>query len=318
MNKSTFTDKQGKRSRVPLPPELLNLPTIEAEPWLQVDPDPAVILEGPAFDRSGHLYITSVLGGTIFKVTSGRKISTIFHNKVVMPTGCAFHQDRRLFVVCISGELISMNPDGSNVTYIKTRYLGKPKSLNDLVFDSNGNLYVTDFTGIASNPTGGVYRFSDDFTTVQPILENLAAANGISMSPEGNVLWVGETGRNAVIRIELLEDGITLHPFTGACYAYYSTGAPGGPDSNKVDAEGNLYQCIIYHGRAVVLGPYGIPIANVIIPGRDDGKHLITPNLAFKPHTSEAYILASGEGGAWIYKFKGLAKGLTLFSHQGA
>jgi tetrathionate reductase subunit B len=25
---------------------------------------------------------------------------------------------------------------------------------------------------------------------------------------------------------------------------------------------------------------------------------------------------AWGEGGAWIYKFRGLAKGLTLFSHQ--
>jgi hypothetical protein len=28
------------------------------------------------------------------------------------------------------------------------------------------------------------------------------------------------------------------------------------------------------------------------------------------------FLTASGEGGAWIYQFRGLAKGLPLFSHQ--
>jgi len=187
--------------------------------------------------------------------------------------------------------------------------------MNDLVFDSKGNLYVTDFTGDISNPTGGVYRFSSDFKTVQPVLEHLAGANGISLSPQGNVLWVSESCRNTVLRIDLLPDGVTINPMVGTCYAYYSTGSPG-VDSNKVDVEGNLYQCIIFQGRAVILNAHGIPIANVVIPGRDEGKHLITPNLVFKPGTKEAYILASGEGGAWIYTFRGLAEGLPLFSHQ--
>jgi hypothetical protein len=43
---------------------------------------------------------------------------------------------------------------------------------------------------------------------------------------------------------------------------------------------------------------------------------LRTTNVAFRPGTDEAVITASGEGGAWIYTFRGLAKGLTLFSHQ--
>jgi lactonase len=60
----------------------------------------------------------------------------------------------------------------------------------------------------------------------------------------------------------------------------------------------------------------GVPIANVLIPGREKGKHLTTSNLAFKPGTDEAYIMAGGEGGAWIYKFRGLAQGLKPYSHQ--
>ena len=72
----------------------------------------------------------------------------------------------------------------------------------------------------------------------------------------------------------------------------------------------------MFQGRVVVLNKQGIPIANVVVLGRDEGKHLRTSNLAFKPGTSEAYITVGGEGGAWIYRFKGLAEGLPLFSHQ--
>lgn len=304
------------KSIVPIPPELVSLPTINAEPWLQIEPDPTTFLEGPAFDRQGNLFLTSILDGRILKITPQKQVTTVFTNKNIQPAGCAFHKDGRLFVACMSGELIAMNPHGGNVKYIEAKYNGKPQRFNDLVFDRRGNLYVTDFTGTVSDPTGGVYRFSSDFKTVQPVIKRLASANGISLSPEGNVLWVGETCRNAVLCIELLEDGVTVCTVAGACYPYYSTGGPGGPDSNKVDKEGNLYQCLIFQGRAIVLNAHGIPIANVVVNGRDEGKQLRTSNLAFKPGTREAYIVSSGEGGAWVHRFEGLAEGLPLFSHQ--
>jgi len=59
--------------------------------------------------------------------------------------------------------------------------------------------------------------------------------------------------------------------------------------------------------RIIVLNTRGILVADGIIPRRDDGKSLRTSNLAFRPGTSEGYITTSGVGGAWIYKFKGLA-----------
>lgn len=307
--------KMGK-SEVPLPPSEANLPTIKAEPWLQVEPDPNVFLEGPSFDREGNLYVTSIFDGRVFKITPNKKVTTIFNKKGVLLDGTAIHKDGRLFVACLSGELIAMNPDGTNVTYIEPRYQGKPKSLNDLVFDSKGNLYVTDFTGNFADPTGGVYRFSSDFKTVNPVIERLASANGIALAPEGNVLWVSETCRNALLRLELLEDGITINPIAGATVPYRFTGGPGGCDSMRVDVEGNVYQCLIFQGRAMILNKRGVPVANVLIPGRDEGKHLGTTNLAFKPDTNEVFIMAWGKGGAWIYKFRGLAKGLKLFSHQ--
>lgn len=304
-----------KKSVVPIPPELQGLPTIEAELWVQISPDSNLRIEGPAFDREGNLFVTSPRHGLVFKITPQKQISTIFNDARINNIGCAIHKDGRLFLACGTGELFTLNPDGSHVNYITPRFSGKPEKLNDLVFDSKGNLYVTDFTGTVPNPTGGLYRFSSDFSKVDPILEHLAGANGISLAPEGNVLWVGETFRNAILRIALEEDGVTISPHDGVCYAYYGTGAPGGPDSNKVDVVGNLYQCIQLQGRVVVLNAHGIPVANVLIPGRDEGKHLRTTNLAFKPGTNEGYITAGGEGGPCVYKFPALAIGLSLFSH---
>jgi lactonase len=300
------------KTMAPLPSSESGLPTIIAEPWVKIDNDPNIFLEGPAFDREGNLFVTSVSDGRIFKITSEGKISTIFNKKGVLADGIAIHKDGRLFVACISGELMTMDTNGGNITNVEPKYQGKPKSLNDLVFDAKGNLYVTDFTGTFANPIGGVYRFAADGKTVQPVIENLASANGIAFSPEGNVLWVTETGRNALIRLQLAPDGIAVR---SAGIPYRFTGTPG-CDSMKVDAKGNVYVGLVRQGRALILNSQGIPVANVLVPGRDEGKNLGTANLAFKPGTNEVFITAFGTDGAWIYKFRGLAEGLKLFSHQ--
>jgi len=311
-----YAQSKKVKNVAPLPPSEASLPTIKAEPWLQVEANPGTFLEGPSFDREGNLYVSSIFDGRIFKITPDKKVTTIFNKKGVLPDGMAIHKDGRLFVVCLSGEVIAMNTDGSNVTAIEARYQGKPKVGNDIVFDSKGNFYVTDFTGHFADPTGGVYRFSSDFKTVQPVIQNLASANGVALAPDGKVLWVSETSRNRLLRLELLEDGVTINPIAGATIPYRFTGGPGGCDSMRVDVEGNVYQCMIFQGRALILNWRGVPVANVVIPGREEGKHMGTTNLAFKPGTNEIFIMAWGEGGAWIYKFRGLAKGLTLFSHQ--
>ena len=302
-------------SRMPLPPDLINLPTIEAEPWFKITPTTDATLEGPAFDKEGNLFVTMPARGIIYKITARKRQSLIFENKKFIVCGSAFHKNGRLFVVCISGDLLVINPDDNKVTYLNPQYNAKTLSMNDLVFNDKGNIYITDFKGTSMDPTGGVYRLSSNAKTVQPVLLHLASPNGISLSPDGSTLWVCESTRNAVIRIDLLEDGLTPNPKTGVTCVYYSTGCPG-PDSNKVDVEGNLYQCIMGQGRLIVLNAHGIPVANVIVKGRNEGKYLRTANLAFKPGTSDGYITTSGEGGAFIFKFKGLAEGLLLFSHK--
>lgn len=309
-----FAASEVTSSAIPLPPALLNLPTIETEPWVQIDPGPGVFLEGPAFNRQGDLFITSVFDGRILKITSDKKVSTIFQKEGHMIAGLVIHKDGRLFGTCISGQLFSVNEDGSGLTYYKARVDGKPARINDGVFDTKGNLYVTDWTGTVPNPTGGIYRFSADFKSVDAVVQGMAAPNGIGMAPQGNQLWVGVMLRNALAQINLGEDGVSLPPITPMGYPYYFSGFPG-PDGMAVDSKGHVYQAMNFQGRIVVLRA-GIPVAQVLIPGREEAKYLRSTNVAFKPGTADVYITTSGNGGAWVYKFRGLAEGLKLFSHQ--
>jgi lactonase len=217
-----------------------------------------------------------------------------------------------------------MDAAGGNVKEITARYNGKPKSPNDLVFDERGNVYITDVSGTPVDPAGGVYRLSANLSEVHPIMQNLVTANGISLAPPGTAipspfvvpyeLWVAESALNRLLHLKLQADGITPgHP--PAVVAYYFTG-DFGPDSNAVDAEGNVYQSLVGQGRFLVLSKTGIPVAQILVPGRDEGKSLLTTNAAFKPGTDQGFITAGGPDGGWVYTFHGLGRALKLFSHQ--
>lgn len=63
----------------------------------------------------------------------------------------------------------------------------------------------------------------------------------------------------------------------------------------------------------------GIPIGQVLLPGRDDGHNLQSTNTALKPGTNDLYIVTSdgtrGQG-ATIFQAQAFAKALPLYSHQ--
>jgi lactonase len=54
------------------------------------------------------------------------------------------------------------------------------------------------------------------------------------------------------------------------------------------------YQAIQAQGRLVILNRFGVPVANVVVPGREEGKYLRTTNLAFMPGTNVGYITTGG------------------------
>jgi lactonase len=186
---------------------------------------------------------------------------------------------------------------------------------NDLVFDAQGGFYFTDFRGASTDPNGGVYYVASDLGTITPVLPHLAMANGVALSPDGKELWATEFSRNLLHRVELAT-ATTVAPF-GSAIAYHFTGPA--PDSMRADADGNLYVAMYGQGRVLVFNRNGIPIGQVLLPGREQGHNLRSTSMAIRPGTEDVYIVtndAAGGRGATIFHAHAFTHGLRLYSHQ--
>ncbi|CAM5390799.1 Lactonase drp35 OS=Afipia felis OX=1035 GN=NCTC12722_03365 PE=4 SV=1 [Afipia felis] len=296
---------------VPIPPSERTLQTVVADPWFKVS-DNGIVLEGAIFHSNGNMLFCDVSGRRVLRLTPDRQLSTVVTLDKLSPGGLAFHKDGRLFIAALDiphaeGAVMAVNPDGSNLRTIIPPEAGYMP--NDLVFDAKGGFYFTDFKGTATEPKGGVYYTAPDLSTIKPVLPHLAMANGVALSPDGKKLWATEFGRNLLHRIELA-DATTIAPI-GSATAYHFTGPA--PDSMRADADGNLYVAIYGQGRVLILNRNGIPIGQVLLPGRDQGHNLRSTSMAIRPGTNDLYIVTSdgsGGQGASIFHAKVFAKAL--------
>ena len=308
---------------MPLPPGEALLPQIKADPWLRIDAGD-VFLKGMAFDRNGNLILMAAYPGkvdkgmsgrvdrSILKVTPAKEITTLINRHGVRMGGLAIHKDGRILIACLTGELLVMNLDGSDLRQITIKWKGKPERLSDVTFDSAGNLYAADFTGYTGNPTGGIYRWSPDFQSVEPFMTHLTTPNGMAFTADEKSVWVGCSLANEIYHLTLHENRQSVQKAA----VWYRLSGHDGADGICVDVQGNMYLALNDQGRVLILNKHGIPIAGVLMPGRDRGELTRTTNVVFKPGTAEVYVAASGAtGGAWIYTFQGLAEGVPLFSH---
>ena len=310
-----YTD--DARAPVPIPQSEKGLQTITAEPWFKVS-DKGLQLEGASFDRDGNLDFVEVFGGSIFRLSPDMKLTTIMPPNDRASAGLGIHKDGRIFVAGLgdfvsTGSVVSIKPDGSDMQVIVPKTDGY--LVDDLVFDKFGGFYFTDFRGEANDPAGGVYYVSPDLKKITPVLQHVAIANGVGLSPDGKTLWVTSTAQGLLYRVELA-DPTTIAPF-GAAITYHFTGM--GPDSLRVDADGNVYVAMYSQGRVLVFNPSGYPIGQILLPGRETGHNLRSTSMAFKPGTNDMYIVTNdwdGGQGSQIFHAKGFGKSLPMYSHQ--
>jgi gluconolactonase len=212
-------------------------------------------LEGPVSDDAGNLYVTDIPFGRIFRITPALEWELVAEYDGE-PNGMKLMDPEHLLVTDYRNGLMQVEVASGRVgAFLERRNTERFKGVNDLVFDSAGNLYFTDQgqTGM-HDPTGRVYRLAPN-GKLDLLLANAPSPNGIVLSPDERFLYVALTRGNCVWRMPLLPDGSIAK--AGQFFTSYG---PSGPDGLAMDEAGRLIVCNPGLGWAWVLNERAEPV----------------------------------------------------------
>lgn len=192
-------------------------------------------LEGPVFDSAGNLYVTDIPFGRVFRIDPQGEWELVAQWDGE-PNGMKFLNATELLVTDYrNGLMVVDSRSGAVRPYLGRRNTESFKGLNDLTFDSQGNLYFTDQgqTGL-HDPTGRVYRLCPS-GRLDLLMSNVPSPNGIVLSLDEKFLFVAATRGNCVWRMPLLADGGVSK--AGQFFTSYGSS---GPDGLAMDSAGHL------------------------------------------------------------------------------
>ena len=232
-------------------------------------------LEGPVFDAAGNLYVTDIPFGRVFRIDPAGAW-TLVAQWDGEPNGMKFLSANELLVTDYKNGLVVLDIRRGEVRpYLERRNSERFKGVNDLIFDSRGNLYFTDQgqTGL-HDPTGRVYRLGTD-GRLDLLLSNLPSPNGIVLSNDERFLFVAATRGNCVWRMPLLPDGSV-----SKAGQFFTSYGPSGPDGLAMDEAGRLlvanpglgYVWVLNRfaePELVLTGPRGASVTNLAFGGED-------------------------------------------------
>ena len=230
-------------------------------------------LEGPVFDDLGHLYVTDIPWGRIFRIDP-QGVWTLVTEYDGEPNGLKFLRPGTLLITDYKNGLMQLDMATGNVTpYLQRRNSERFKGVNDLIFDTDGNLYFTDQgqSGL-HDPSGRLYRLRPN-GQLDLLLANVPSPNGVALSPDGRVLYLAVTRGNCVWRVPLLSDGSVAK-----VSQFFTSYGPSGPDGLAVDVQGRLlvanpglgYVWVLNHRaepEQVLRDPAGSSITNLAFGG---------------------------------------------------
>ncbi len=192
-------------------------------------------LEGPVFDAAGNLYVTDIPFGRIFRIDPRGEWEQVAE-WAGEPNGTKFLNERELLITDYrNGLMVCEIASGAVRPFLERRNSERFKGVNDLTFDSRGNLYFTDQgqTGL-HDPTGRLYRLRPS-GELDLLLANVPSPNGVALSADERVLYLGVTRANQVWRVPLLPDGSVAK-----VSAFFTSYGPSGPDGLAVDQRGHV------------------------------------------------------------------------------
>lgn len=266
--------------------------------------------EGPRLGADGRLHVVELAGGVVSQVVEGRRV--VLAEPGGSPNGAGF-DDRGSLYICNNGgnwgpnastggrpglggglaAIQVIEPDGAFATVLTEIDGIDLASPNDLALDPNGGIWFTDpvwakrdsagNAAAVASPPGAVCWTDEEGTAVRAHVGTVFP-NGIVLSPDGDELYVGETGTGRILAFQILGRGVLGDPLVR-----WDLGPNGFPDGMAFDSTGRLLVAGTGSGVITVCGPGGtvedrIPMADVDVTnlcfGGPDGRTLYVTEAA--------------------------------------
>jgi sugar lactone lactonase YvrE len=187
---NTFTTFSGSRGqKVPVSVFKIDRQQV-VRPFLNDLPNPT----GLAFDRTGYLYISSRMEGTIYKVSpDGHR--EIYAEGMGVATGIAFDDEENLYVGDRTGTVFKISRDRQIFVFAT---IEPSMAAFHLAFGPDGNLYLT---GPTISSFDHVFRITPA-GEVSSFYRGLGRPQGLAFDVEGN-LYVAASlaGQRGIVRI---------------------------------------------------------------------------------------------------------------------
>jgi len=250
--------------------------------------------EGPLY-LDGNLYYVEWTPGTLSKWDG--KTSTVLNRRLgCSHNGLALTKQNTLLLACtdIHGSILELDMTGKQLRRWEADAKGIPfyGGINDIVVAADGAAYATvfgAFQAVPSEVVGKILYLAPGAKDWVEVANDLNHANGIGISPDQKTLYVSETVGNCILKFTVNADGSLGHR---ANFALLSRLVPNksdswwlGPDSMKIDGQGNLYVAQWCGGKVLKLSPEG-KLLHVFPIAAGDG----TTNVAFGPGGRDLYV----------------------------
>ncbi len=152
-------------------------------------------LRGLAFDDEGNLYVSDVLGNTIYKIeTDNNHRISIFikDNRLDNPSGMVYDPLRKRLIVVTraSGKVLGVGVNGKILPVIQKTF----KNLYGVDWDREGDLLISDETA------GKIHRIKK-FSRTETVREKILTPAGISFDYARNLILVPSSKGNIAFTI---------------------------------------------------------------------------------------------------------------------
>ena len=218
--------------------------------------------EGPVWSREGFLIFSDYSKDRLYKLVPG-KTPEVYREDSHGANGNAMDRQGRLYSCEYKARRVTRTDRKGKIEVLADKFEGKRfNAPNDIVVRRDGHVYFTDplFTPLDQRELDfyGVYHVTPK-GRIEAIVRSKTRPNGVTLSPDGKILYVANTDERNIRAYNLDGQGRASNGRIAIA------NLQGGPDGIRTDVKGNLYIAargvVVYSPGGELLGKITPPVS---------------------------------------------------------